>query len=69
MSLVIEVEELLARTRGLAGESVGDIVAVEMHLEGLAADLHALLQFLLDVRLAGGRNERRAACLRGRRHR
>ena len=35
-AVVIEVEELLARTRGVAGEGVGDIVAVEMHFPPLS---------------------------------
>ena len=53
-AVVVEVEELLARAGRLAGEGVGDVVAVEVNLEGLVAGLHALEQFLLDVRLAGG---------------
>ena len=53
-AVVVPVEELVARTGRLAGERIGDVVAVKMDLEGLVADLHALSQLLLDVRHAGG---------------
>ena len=48
----------MARVGRFAGEGVGDVVAVEMHFEGLVAHLHALEQLLLHVRVAGGGQER-----------
>ena len=64
-AVVVEVEELLARAGRFAGERIGDVVAVEMHLEGLVADLHALEQLLLHVRARRRRPAASAACLRG----
>ena len=58
VAVVAEVEELLARAGRLAGERVGEVVAVEVHLEGLVADLHPLEQLLLDVGDAGGGQQR-----------
>ena len=49
-AVVVEVEELVARAGRFAGQRIGDVVAVEMDLEGLVADLHALEQLLLHVR-------------------
>ena len=48
----------MARAGRLAGERVGEVVAVEMDLEGLVADLHALEQLLLHVGHAGGGQQR-----------
>ena len=59
VALVAEVEELLARIfRGLAGQVRQQVVAVEMHLEGLVADFHALEELLFHVGNARSREER-----------
>src|SRR5215471_15510110 len=48
--IIVEVVELLARTLlCLAGEERQQVVAVEMHLEGRVADLHAFEQLPLHV--------------------
>ena len=57
-AIVIEVEEFLARAGRLAGEQVGQVVAVEMYLEGLVANLHAFEQLLLHIRHADSGQER-----------
>src|SRR5207248_3250078 len=43
----------------LAHERIGNVVAVEMDLESLVADFHALEELLLDVRNTGGSEQRR----------
>src|SRR5262249_27279218 len=52
-----EIENLVTLGRALAGDQVELIVAVEMHLEGLVADLLAGQQFVRNVRIAGGSDE------------
>ena len=54
-----EVEDLVALGRPFAGDQVRLVIAVEMHLVGAIAELLALLELLDDVRIAGGRHERR----------
>ena len=48
-----EIEDFVAVGRSLAGQHIGLVVAVEMHLVGPVAELFALEQFVLDVGLAG----------------
>ena len=59
VAVVGPVEELLALARARAGKHVALVVAVEVDLEGLAGGLVAVEQLLLDVRFAGGGDERR----------
>ena len=47
----------MARVGPLAGESVGDVVAVEMDFESLVADFHPLEQLFLYVGHTGGRQQ------------
>ena len=53
-AIIVPVEELVTRTGSLAGESVGEVVAIEMHLEGLVAHFHTFLELLLHVGHASG---------------
>src|SRR5262249_24721342 len=46
-----EVEQLLALGRALAGEKIHLVVAIEMVLVGSVAELHALQQWIGDVRV------------------
>src|SRR5215510_11227901 len=48
-----EVEDFVARRRPKACNEVKLVVAVEVNLVGLVAELLALLQFISDVRIAG----------------
>src|SRR4030042_6289399 len=59
IAVVAEVKELMPWAGRLAGEGVGDVVSVEMDLEGLVADLHTLEQLLLRVGHANRRHDRR----------
>ena len=54
-----EVEDFMARGRALAGDGGHLVVAVQMVLVGLVAELHALEQLVGDVRIAGGVKEGR----------
>src|SRR4029077_12529910 len=50
IAIVIDVDELLARTALLLPREVGElVVAIEMDLEGLASGLMALEQLVLDI--------------------
>src|SRR5258705_9172659 len=60
IAIIVEVDELLARaTVLLSGEVRELVIAVEMHLPGLAAGLVSLQQLVLDVGIAGGRHQGR----------
>jgi hypothetical protein len=65
IAVIGPVEELAALVRALAGEQVTLVVAVEVNPEGLAGGIVALQQLALDVRLAGGRHQRRRPVLGG----
>src|SRR5262249_18119354 len=54
-----KIPNLMASRWSLAGDKVGLIVTVEMHFEGLIADLLPGLQFIDDVRIARRRHEGR----------
>ena len=54
-----EIEDLLARRLALARDEVHLVVAVQVHLVRLVAELLALQQFCRDVRIARGRDKRR----------
>src|SRR5688572_28122187 len=57
-AVVVPVEKFLARVWPLPGKPVHDVVAVQMDLEGLLADLHTLEQLLFDIRHTRCRQER-----------
>jgi hypothetical protein len=69
VAIVVQVDELLARAALLLAHEVRKLViAVEMDLEGLGSGLVALEKFVLDIRVAGGRQQgrhpvERADCL------
>ena len=63
VAVVGPIEELAACVLTLAGQQVALIIAVEMNLEGLAGGIVALEKLGLDLRLAGGRDERRRPIL------
>ena len=67
IAVVGPVEEFAPFVRALAGEQVTLVVAVEVNPEGLAGGGVALQQLLLDVRLAGRGDQRRAPSPRPRR--
>src|SRR5207302_6780080 len=50
--VIVEIKELLARTGRFASQRVGNVVAVEMNLKGLVAEIHSFKQLLLHVRIA-----------------
>src|SRR5262245_59092854 len=54
-----EVEDFIARRRPKACDEVKLVVAIEVNLVGLVAELLALLQFINDVRIAGDGREGR----------
>ena len=65
VAVVGEVDEALARALFLLAGQIGkQVVTVDVDLEGLVADLVALLQLLHDIGLAGG-GQRTLAASRG----
>jgi hypothetical protein len=53
IAIIVEVDKFLSRAVGLLTPQIGQlIVAIEMHLEGLATCVVPFQQFFLDVRLA-----------------
>ena len=65
VAVVGPVEEFAALVRALARKQVALVVAVEVNLESLAGGIVALQQLVLDVRLAGRRDQRRRPVLGG----
>ena len=64
-TVVVPVEELLARAWRLAADGGREVVAIEVDLEGLLADLHALEQLLLHAGHTRDRHDRRQHVLVG----
>ena len=63
IAVVGPVEEFAALVGALAGEKVALVVAVEVDLEVLAGGIVAQQQLVLDVGLAGRRDQRRRPVL------
>ncbi|MNP65229.1 hypothetical protein D3C76_1608040 [compost metagenome] len=60
LGFIVEVVELLARALvGFAGQIIQLVVAIQVHLEVLAAEVGALEQALLDVGVTHGRQQGR----------